>query len=252
MIYQLVSCKVIFARLENNFSIDYSDWITRAPLWVADSLDQMQIVSSYEDKYIDLEVEDYKIMLPDECPQDIRRIQGITYNNTRLHRLNNINPISLPSDLSNLTSSSENYIIKNGHITTSFKEGTTRLYFQSPAIEYDTLMQMYLPKVPNDSVLQGAVQWYIIYSILLRGHKHPTFSLDSKNPITNPYTMWIQESKKAKNRLGTPDLEERSQMSKLLNTFIINTELPLNEVFRANGSTLLKNSITGQIGITDI
>ena len=50
MIYQLASGKEIIARIDNNFDIDYSDWVTRAPLWISDALDQMQMISAFVDK----------------------------------------------------------------------------------------------------------------------------------------------------------------------------------------------------------
>ena len=58
MIYQLGSCKEIFARIDNNFDIDYAGWVSHAPLWVADAMDQMQLINAYEDKYLDLDVVD--------------------------------------------------------------------------------------------------------------------------------------------------------------------------------------------------
>lgn len=248
MIYQLGSAKEIIARVENNFTIDYSDWITRAPLWIADCLDQMQMISAYEDKYIDIEVKDYKFILPDDSPQDIRRILGIAYNNRLIRRLNVINAIKQPQEVSEYDDINT-YSIKNGYIITSFKEGTIRLYYQSPAIEYDIEFQTYFPKVPISSVIQGAIEWYLIYCILRKGHKHPLYSLDSKNPITNPYSMWIQESKKAKNTGGALDSEERYQMSKIIRTFLIDVDEPINTAFRSEDSIELKDSITGQIGI---
>ena len=212
MIYQLTSCKEIFARIDNNFDIDYSDWVSRAPLWVADALDQMQMISSYEDKKVVLTVENYIVQLPDDAPQDIRRILGIEYNGYLIRRLNVINPIKQPKDSSSYNTL-ETYSIKNGYIIISFEEGEITLYYQTPAIEYDDELMVYLPKVPIHSVIQNAIQWYINYSILLRGHKHPLFSLDSKNPLTNPYSMWMQESKKAKNLASSSDPEDRAEMS---------------------------------------
>jgi hypothetical protein len=85
--------------------------------------------------------------------------------------------------------------------------------------------------------------------MLRKGHKHPLYSLDSKNPITNPYSMWIQESKKAKNTGGALDPEERYQMSKIIRTFLIDVDEPINTSFRGEDNIKLKDSITGQVGI---
>lgn len=249
MIYQLTSGKEVIARVENNFSIDYSDWVGRAPLWIADALDQLQMVSSYEDTYIDLTVADYITLLPDNVPQDIRRILGVEYNDYLIRRLNVINPIKQPQ-VNSEYSSIETYSIKNGYIITSFETGTIRLYYQIPAVEYDTETQTYIPKVPISSIIQGAIEWYIIYCLLRRGHKHPVFSLDSKNPITNPYSMWIEESKKARNAGSPLDPEDRAEMSRILRAFAIDPDRPLNHDFREeNAGITLSDSITGQVGL---
>ena len=248
MIYQLTSSKEILAGVENNFSIDYADWISRAPLWIADALDQMQMISAYEDKKLVLTVDDYIVQLPDDAPQDIRRILGVEYNGYLIRRLNVINPIKQPLDNSNYNTL-ETYNIKNGYIVTSFKDGDVTIYYQSPPIEYNVETMMYFPKVPISSVIQGAIQWYIIYSILLRGHKHPMFSLDSKNPLTNPYSMWIQESKKAKNTAGASDPEDRAEMSKIIRTFAVDLDRPINIDYRNESRVELNSGITGQTGI---
>lgn len=249
MIYQLTSAKEVIARIDNNFDIDFADWITRAPLWIADSLDQMQLISSYEDTKIDLDVEDYHFLLPDNCPNDIRRIQGVEYEGVPLRRLNPINPIRQPQKLTEY-SSIETYSIKNGYIITSFKEGTITLYYQTPAIEFDVETQTYFPKVPINSVIQGAIEWYIIYSILKRGHKHPTYSLESKNPITNPFSMWEIEKRKAMNQAASNDPEDRAEMSRIIRAFAIDLDRPINHDFREDDSRVdLTDGITGSVGI---
>lgn len=248
MIYQLASGKEIIARIDNNFDIDYSDWISRAPLWISDALDQMQMISAYVDKKITLTVENYITYLPDDTPQDIRRILGVEHEGYLIRRLNVINPIKQPQDVSNYNSI-ETYSIKNGYIVTSFEEGEIIIYYQAMALEFDIQTQMYIPMTPKDSVVQGAIEWYIIYSILRKGHKHPTYSLDSKNPLTNPYMMWIQESKKAKNVVGAMDSAERESFSKLMSTFIVNLDAPIETTFRNENVTSLSDSITGKTSI---
>jgi hypothetical protein len=247
--YQLTSADEILARVENNFDVDFSDWVTRAPLWIADALDQMQMVNAYEDAYVDLPIVDHIVSLPEYIPTDIRRIQGVEYNGYLTRRLNVINPIRQPQVTSEYNTN-ETYSIKNGYIVTSFEEGTCRVYFQRPAVEYDVERQIYMPKVPLNSVAQGAIEWYIIYCILKRGHKHPTYSLESKNPITNPFTMWEREAKKAKNQVSAYDPADRAEMSRLIRTFLVDTDTPINVNFSNTQYTLLSDTITGQLGLT--
>jgi hypothetical protein len=248
MVYQLTSGKEIIGRVEHNFNVDYSDWVTRAPLWIADALDQMKAISAYEDINIPLPVEDYIIKLPDFFPKDIRRILAIEYDGLPMRRLNTINPIKQPKvDVREY--SIHTYTIKNGYIVTSLDEGEIIIYAQVPAIEYDDLTQTYIPKVPTDSILQGAIEWYIIYCILRRGHRHPVFSLDSNNPVTNPFVMWEKEKKKAMNSIGALDGEDRAEMGRLLRTFAIDLNRPMNEQFRSEASITLQSGITGQVGL---
>lgn len=250
MNYQLTSAKEVIARVENNFDIDYADWVTRAPLWIADALDQMQMIAAYEDTYEDLSVENHIIMLPDDVPSDIRQILGIGYSGQLIRRLNTINPVKQPQVISEYNNN-ETYSIKNGYIVTSIEVTTIRLYYRRPAIEFDNELQVYLPRVPINSIAQNAIGWYLIYCMLRRGHKHTTFSLDSKNPITNPYIMWEKESKKAMNSVGGFDIEERAEAGRLLRTFLIDTDRPTNYDF-TNDMEInlpLKDSITGQNGI---
>ena len=248
MVYQLVSSKEIVARIENDFDIDHADWITRAPLWIADAMDRLQFISSYEDKKITLTVENYTVILPDDAPQDIRRILGIEYNGLLIRRLNVINPIKQPQ-VNSEYSSVETYSIKNGYIITSFEEGDIVLYYQTPALEWDINNQVYWPKVPANSIIQGAIEWYLFMCMLRRGYKHPTYSLESRNPLTNPALMWEKEQKAARNQGGAFDSEDRAEFSRIMRTFAIDVDTPINTTYREEDSTLLSDSITGQVGI---
>lgn len=230
MNYQLVSCNEIIARVDNNFDIDYSDWITRAPLWIADALALMKTTQAYEETSIDLSVIDYHVELPNVANYDIKRILGVVYEDQLLTRIKTLNPIRQSSILLNLSKSSETYSIKNGYIITSFQEGTITLYCEIPAIEYDELRMVYLPKIPNNEIAKQAIEWYLVYCMLRKGHKHPTYFLDSNNPITNPYLMWENLKKKARNSLGECDPEQREELSKILRNFVIDRNNPRNYI----------------------
>lgn len=229
MIYQLTSCKEIIARLNNNFDIDFTDWITRAPLWIADALHSMEMVSAYEEVSLPLTIENYYVSLPNDAVQDIKRILGVAYNKQLLIRLNVINPYKLPK--TNIrTYSSETYNIKNGYITTSIEEGEIILFYERVAVEYDEQRMIYFPLVPNDSVIQQAIEWYLIYCILRKGHKHSTYSLESNNPYTNPALMWEKEKKIAMNKGSKLDPDERANLSKTLTTFLINNNRYISSI----------------------
>lgn len=219
MIYTLTSAKDVIARVDNNFDIDYADWITRAPLWIADALNKMELVNGYEEVALPLTIEDYHVQIPKTVVPDIKRILGVSYSDNLLIRLNVLQPVRLPN-VSISSYSTETYNIKNGHITTSFEEGDIILYCDQIPVEYDEERMVYFPRIPDDSVIMEALEWYIMYSILKKGHKHPLFSLDSNNPITNPFLMWQQTKKAAMNRGSKLDPDERYNIMKLMTTFI--------------------------------
>jgi hypothetical protein len=211
-------------------------------------MDILQIISSYEDKKITLTVENYIVNLPDDAPQDIRRILAVEYNGLLIRRLNVINPIKQPQ-VNSEYSSVETYSIKNGYIITSFEEGDIVLYYQTPALEWDVNNQVYWPKVPVNSIIQGAIEWYLLMSMLRRGYKHNIYSLENKTPFTNPALMWEIEQKKARNQAGAFDPEDRAEFSRIMRAFAIDIDTPINTIYREEDSTLLSDSITGQVGI---
>ena len=224
MNYQLISANSVIAKIENDFSIDYADWIPRVGIWLNDALSHMEIVTAYEEQSFPLEVDDYHVELPNVSIVDIKRILGISYNDEWLIRLNVIKPIRQPS-IRLFNQSRETYNVKNGYITTSFKSGSIILYVDVPAIEYDELRQIYLPKIPNNDNIVLALEWYLLYCILRRGHKHPVYSLDSSNPITNPYLMWEKYRKLGKNSLCKFDPEERAEITRLLTTLFTSNKI---------------------------
>ena len=230
MHYQLTTANEVIARVDNNFDIDYSDWITRAPLWISDALSELRLVQAYEETSIDLDVVNYHVELPNISQYDIRRILAVVYNDELLTRLKIINPARQPKILEGLNRSSETYTIKNGHIVTSFDEGTITLYFDRPALEYDVKQMVYLPKIPNNDLVKIAIEWYLMYCILRKGHRHPLYSLDSNNPLTNPYSMWDTYKKKARNSMGSCDPEEREELSRLIKTFVLSKDSPINYI----------------------
>lgn len=226
MHYQLTTANEVIARVDNNFDIDYSDWITRAPLWISDALSELRLVQAYEETSIDLDVVNYHVELPNISQYDIRRILAVVYNNELLTRLKTINPVRQPQMLQSLSKSVETYTIKNGYIITSFEEGVITLYFDRPALEFDVKKIVYLPKIPNNDLVKLAIEWYLLYCILRKGHKHPQYSLDSNNPLTNPYLMWETYKKRARNSMGASDPEEREELSKIIKTFVISKDSP--------------------------
>lgn len=217
--YRYISGKEIIARVSNDFTIDNSQWIYSAPLWIADALAQLKIPMSLQYTTKEIEVVDYKF----EIPVDIRLIIAVEYNGYRLKRLGIFNNMS-PEALANRGyDSNEGYeLVGNGWCTTTFKEGTLILHYRIPPTEYDKFTGMLIPKVPDDTYVIEAINWYIILHVLYKGFQHPVFNLNSNNEFTNAGMQWEKNKKRARNSVNVIDADEREEISLLFRKFIQN------------------------------
>lgn len=231
MIYQYISSKAIIARVESDYDIDYADWIHNSPMWIAEALADLDMLPSLEDAKVDLEVEDYHVKLPTVIGS-IKQIDAILYQNKPLDIINQVDPSQHNTSLRNPNRKEgydlyETAVIKNGFITTSFESGTITVFYKTFPVEYDEIKQVYFPLVPDDTITELAISWYIIYAILRKGHKIGDYSLKENNPILNPWLAWENFKKKARNSVGSLDPAARQQASKLFTSFLVDLNDPI-------------------------
>lgn len=233
MIYNNVSSNLVIARVENDFNPDYAGWVGRAPEWIANALDEMEIYVSLEPVQQCIQVSDYKFLLP--C--DIKLLIAIKYRGERLNRLDFINhqsecDLAEASELRGSVNVSEGYeLSNNGWGTTTFESGEITIYYRRIPVEFDNVTQCYFPLIPNKEKVIKALEWYIIKTMLQRGHTHKVYDLASNNPITNPAVQWETAKKAAVNSVGRMDADERNQVSKLMRTLLTNKHYHDNEAF---------------------
>lgn len=213
---QLTSAKEVIARIEHDLTIDFSDWIAKAPLWIADGLAQLDTTAVWEDAHEEIEIESYKGTLP--C--NIKMLRGIDYDGLRLTSRHRI-----PSpfyDRQWLYMSGESYeIYGDRNIITSFEEGTVTVLFRRPATEHWQSHNIYLPKVPDNPFVFEALKWFIMMRILQKGTKHPVYSLNNNNEFTNPGLAWTKYSRIAKNNINRMSPDQRLEAGEILRTFIV-------------------------------
>lgn len=251
MIYKTIDSREIIARIENDFNVDYSGWIHRAPQWIADCLADIEIFAELEPIKRCYQVVDYKLRIP--CNLDV--LDAVKYKGERLDRLGVINHKN-SCDLAETARYQDNVFIKhsysvdnNGWLIFDFEEGEVTLYYRAYPFKYDQVTKIYFPLVPDNQKLKMAIELYVIKMILSRGHLHPVFDLYSKNEATNPYYLYKIARSEARNSMGAMDKDGRSSISKVMRDMLANKYWRFNEIFDNTGTLSVNNAsnVTGTI-----
>ncbi len=206
----LVSSKQVIARLLDGFKVDTSDWIIRSALWIQDAMFDMQLVKTFSVVRIPVTISGYKALIP----PGLRSIEAVEINQKRLYRLDQINITT--ANIQDIKIGVDTYeVTTTGHLLFGVEEGEAFIYARSmplePASEGNTVV-LY-PMIPNNFLLFEALEFYILLKLLQKGLKHPVFSLDSQNPVTNVYSRWKEARRRAQNNVTALSFDERNVIS---------------------------------------
>ena len=215
MVYSWTCGKEVIGRIDNDLSIDFADWIAKAPLWIADGLAQLNIRAAWKASSDVITIEGHTGMLP--C--NLKLLIAIDYNG---ERMNTTSKISSPFfERSSLFNSPHTYEVDtNGNFLTTFEDGEVTVLSMKAPVEYWQEHNIFMPQVPNNPFVLEALKWFVMFRILQKGTKHPIFNLRDQNPYTNPGIAWDMYSKKARNSVSTLTSDERENLSKFLRTFL--------------------------------
>jgi len=213
----------VIARVDTYFTIDFSDWITLAPLMILDGLLELGTPMVFEQQKVDIEVEDYAATLP----VNIAGLDMVMYNGKRL---SHISTLITKTDDANTGYVNPYYTHRNGNtITTSFESGTITVYYKVLPTELVPEFGVNLPKVPNNIHVFNALGNYIMRALIIKGYKHPTLNLQENNPWLNPGLAFEKHAKAARNSLGAMTYDQRIELSKLQHEFVANYNYPNTE-----------------------
>lgn len=222
MIYDLVSSKEVIARINLNNEIDYSAWIPKVPLWVADVLEDLNVYYSMEIIKQTTEVIDYKFKLP--C--NIKLLKAIAYEGFRLESLGTTNNHE-PEDIQNtapypkMYHHAESYELdKNGYGSVTFESGYIDVYFITAPVEYDITTKILFPIIPNKASVKEAIEYKVIEHLLRSGHKIGTYNLHPNDTTNNPKLLYNEAAKKARNDISDIDPASRYQISKMIRSLL--------------------------------
>lgn len=232
----------LVAKVDDDFNIDNSDWISRAAAWTIDGLAQLKCLPySWQRKKVDVteriaycsgitDAKSIRVYTNKGCliknlkSYDIERTNNTVINKQVPGINENFNPWTAEEteeyDFDEETSlrlisarncyeNDKNFVlIDENKIELNFDTNWIIVEYYGVATYYDEIFDDYVPYVYDNGDLLEALSWYILYKMLSRGYKHQVFSLAANNEL-NPYKMWMSLKDKAyasvKNDLHDPD-----------------------------------------------
>jgi len=210
----LISGKEIVGRINDKFNLDYTDWINRTPLLIADALRKINIPMTYEKVRSTVILNGYI----GDLPYDLNYLDAVSYNGEFVDKLEYIN--NNITDIPNQGVIIHFYTLDlNRHITFTIQDAELVLYYRRLPCVFDFDRNIYFPSVPDNIFVIEAIEWYIIMSLLIRGHKHPIYEIGSNNPFLNPQIQWETSLKKARNAIGFTK-EDRLAINVMKTSFI--------------------------------
>lgn len=228
--YKKISSKICIARVYDAFQPNYTDWEGRTPNWINSAIAKIGAYPMTSKVQEEIEVFDYKARIP----SDIKTLEAIMYNGSRLDRITKLNNIN-SDDMSNQQSVPTGYSLdENGFIYTTFETGTIVFYYRQLPVEYDTDTKLYFPMIEDREHLLDAIDYYILYRILQRGHKVGNFSLSTPNKYLNPGLMWDEKRKIARNKVNAMDDDARNELSRIMQTFLMDKNRYYNDIRKTN------------------
>lgn len=204
----------IVARLDNDFNIMTSDYIPRVAAWCIDAMNEMKVLQ-YEKKEATLEVKDKLAYFPCCMNAFSVYVDGCEIPNAKDTRscCNKNTVYEFAQDKERdydkrsrrvvepypENSSDRNYVYlrDSNSIELNFDTDEVTVKYLSIKSVYSDTYHCNIPVIPNNGRLIAALEWYCMWKLLSRGHKHPVYSLQGQLPV-NPYLLWRENRDAAK------------------------------------------------------
>lgn len=209
-----ISSAVLISQIYNDYNIQSDDFVSRLPIWVANALDELNLIQAYVEVEKNIEFDNNRCQVPwdfkgviDVIINDIKAElrDSSKFNKDRIDEKIKTVPTFTPyfenenNEEINITKDNDNdytlkvhnkekayYYISNNWIHTNISDGIIRLRYRALPVIFDNIINMDVPLVYNNGLLLRYLKLYCIKQMLLRGLKHPTLSLNNNNPYTNP------------------------------------------------------------------
>jgi len=228
---QYISGKELIGRIDHDLSFDNTDWIAKAPLWIADCISLMDLTPALQPVYVDVAISNYQC----NVPLNMKVLDNVVVNNIPLipHKANNAKYHDDAISINNAT----RYATRLDEATMitimefGVETGTARFYYHIPAVEVVDEYNVVMPKVIDDNFVFECVKYFILMRMLQRGYVHPVFTLKENNPFTNAGLLWKEYEAKARNHVSTLDQAELKVLFDMQRELIKNYDYFYNEGF---------------------
>ena len=97
------------------------------------------------------------------------------------------------------TSNHYYYLLPENRFETSFESGVVIIHYYILPAYYSESLNSLCPYIPDDEAVKYAIALYMFRNILQRGFKHPVFSLGNNKQSLDPYYLYKEARRKAKN-----------------------------------------------------
>ena len=218
MIYNYINGKIIIAKMYDEFNIKSRDWENRTPKWIADALKHLNIFASWREVNPSINFSNHSF----ELPKDVIVLRGIKINGIKGTKTTTISHLSDSSKFKEYTNNLYNYSINGNTVHTEMESGTAEIIYKCMPLEWDDILGMWIPKVPDLPLILDNIGWYVLRLILSRGYSHPIYSLTTNNPELNPYRLWktgIQAAKLSAKRMTN---EDRANVANIMSSMLVN------------------------------
>jgi len=233
MIYNFVSGKHIIGKIYDEFNIKTRDWENRAPEWIANGLKHLNINLSWKEEVEKIKFDNYTINLP--C--NLRVLRSIVIDNTKLNRTTTSGHKMFNEIIGEHSRDLRFYSIDDGKVTVEIKSGEATVVYWKVPLDWDDVLGMWIPRVPDVPDVIDNIAWYILRIILARGYQHSVYNLNSPNELTNPHLQWSRGRKRARMAAKSMDSEQRKIMAETLSKFVANPHADVEELFAPSGRT---------------
>lgn len=213
----------LVAKVENDFNIDNSDWISRAAAWTQDGLAQLKClpycwkrkkclvteriarcdgildsknVKVYTSKgCLIARAGDYSVDMSNRTivnPDPIGINETQPWSNEEIAMFVDDYEVAERLKVGRICHNYEkNFVlIDDDKIELNFDTDWIVVEYYGVATYFDEYFNDEVPYVYDNGNLLEALSWYILFKMLSRGYKHQVFSLTANNEL-NPYRMWM-------------------------------------------------------------
>jgi hypothetical protein len=215
---KVVTCRRLLAKVARVLKPNTNNWLDEAVESIGDGLKIIGYSAGYEGVCEEVLIEDSRGLLP--C--HIEDLEAIFYNGKLLPPLDSL---SVTNGLY--------YRLNRSFINTSFREGKVTVYYIRLPIDEEGF-----PLIPDNSLVDEALMWWIARNLCLGGLKHP--SIDFKMCEQ----LWDKYYPKAQNNVAFPSMANIEKYARDWNRLIKTNNYRQKFVLGVNDTFTSKPLIT--------